>query len=219
MKFAPVLICTCNRYLHLKELLESLENNTHAEKTDVYISMDFPPSEKYNEGYNQVKEYLEIKSINHNFNKLVIYKQEFNRGPYENFQFLIKEIRKLGYDRFILLEDDNIFARSFWDFTNKGLEIAEKESDIIGTCGYNVLKEVMMQNTAYLRSAFTYGCAFLINKYDELCQKIDLKEFEKLLQSPMQMIRINRWSKKAFDCLVWGLICASNSPFLLKITK
>ena len=46
-EFAPVLIPTLNRYEHFKRCLESLERCTWAEKTDVYVALDFPPSDKF----------------------------------------------------------------------------------------------------------------------------------------------------------------------------
>ncbi len=48
--YAPVLIPTLNRYEHFKRCLESLELCTGADKTDVYVGLDFPPSEKYHKG-------------------------------------------------------------------------------------------------------------------------------------------------------------------------
>ena len=46
-QYAPVLIPTLNRYEHLKQCLESLSKCSLAEHTEVYIALDFPPSEKY----------------------------------------------------------------------------------------------------------------------------------------------------------------------------
>ena len=53
MIFAPVIIPTLNRYEHFRKCLESLEACTGAEKTDVYVALDFPPSEKYVEGWKK----------------------------------------------------------------------------------------------------------------------------------------------------------------------
>ena len=45
--YAPVIIVTLNRYEHFKRCLDSLEKCTGANKTDVYVGLDYPPSEKY----------------------------------------------------------------------------------------------------------------------------------------------------------------------------
>lgn len=42
-QYAPVVIPTLNRYDHFKACLESLEKC----KTDVYVVLDFSPSEEY----------------------------------------------------------------------------------------------------------------------------------------------------------------------------
>ena len=47
MNFAPIIIPTLNRCDHLKACLESLNNNHNAENTEVFVSVDYPPSEKY----------------------------------------------------------------------------------------------------------------------------------------------------------------------------
>lgn len=52
--YAPVIIPTLNRIEHLKRCIESLEKNTGADKTEVFVSLDFPPSDKYLQGYECV---------------------------------------------------------------------------------------------------------------------------------------------------------------------
>ena len=57
-QYAPVVIPTLNRYKHFKACLESLEKCKYADKTNVYVSLDFPPSDKYKEGWLKISEYL-----------------------------------------------------------------------------------------------------------------------------------------------------------------
>ena len=66
---APILIPTLNRYTHFIRLVESLKRNTWAKYTDVFVGLDYPPSEKYVEGYKCICEYLkgdfsQFKSFN-----------------------------------------------------------------------------------------------------------------------------------------------------------
>ena len=58
MIYAPVVIPTLNRYEHLRQCLESLSNCTLAEETEVYVALDYPPLEKYVEGWQKTREYL-----------------------------------------------------------------------------------------------------------------------------------------------------------------
>ena len=53
MKYAPVIIPTMNRYNHFYACLESLERCTGSEHTDVYVALDYPPSEKYVDGWKE----------------------------------------------------------------------------------------------------------------------------------------------------------------------
>lgn len=46
----PICIPTCNRYEHLKRCVESLSKCTLASETDLIISVDYPPSDKYVDG-------------------------------------------------------------------------------------------------------------------------------------------------------------------------
>jgi glycosyltransferase involved in cell wall biosynthesis len=46
-QYAPVVIPTLNRYDHFKACLESLEKCRGVDKTDVYVVLDFSPSEEY----------------------------------------------------------------------------------------------------------------------------------------------------------------------------
>ena len=55
--YAPVIILTLNRFEKFKKCLESLEACTGADKTDVYVSLDYPPSEKYVEGWKKIDSY------------------------------------------------------------------------------------------------------------------------------------------------------------------
>ena len=58
MIYAPVAVWTLNRYEHLRCCIDSLKKNKYAIDTEVYISLDFPPSEGYQEGYDKVRAYL-----------------------------------------------------------------------------------------------------------------------------------------------------------------
>ena len=60
-QYAPVWIPTLNRFEHFKRCLESLERCTGADKTDVYVGLDYPPSDKYVEGWKKIDAYLAEK--------------------------------------------------------------------------------------------------------------------------------------------------------------
>ena len=76
MNLAPVIIPTLNRYSHFKQCLDSLELCTLADKTIVYVALDFPPSEKYIDGWRKIDNYLRDKKSHNNFRKLIVYEGE-----------------------------------------------------------------------------------------------------------------------------------------------
>ena len=87
-RYAPIIVVTLNRNEHLKRCIHSLAMNTGAENTDIYISVDFPPAEKYIDGYRRVKEYLSSTTDLKKFKNAYIFYQEKNLGPGKNIRFL-----------------------------------------------------------------------------------------------------------------------------------
>ena len=55
MIYYPIIIPTLNRYEHFKRCVESLAKNIHSDKTERVIGFDFPPSNKYFDGYEKMK--------------------------------------------------------------------------------------------------------------------------------------------------------------------
>ena len=117
MTYYPVIIPTLNRYEHFKRCVESLARNTHADKTELVIGLDYPPSKKYEKGYKQIKEYL--PSIN-GFKKITIFGRRENYGVHRNF-IALQNYAFEHYDAVISTEDDNEFSPCFLDYMNKAL--------------------------------------------------------------------------------------------------
>lgn len=128
MQYAPIVVPTLNRDIHLKRCIKSLQNNSFAKYTDIYIAVDCPPSEKYVNGYNKVIDYLENGILG--FKSVNIIHRDKNFGPIKNLTMLVDEVLK-KYDRVIILEDDNELAPSFLEFCDKGLEQFENDQSII----------------------------------------------------------------------------------------
>lgn len=132
MNYYPVVIPTLNRYKHFRECVKSLSQNTHAEKTELIIGLDYPPSEKYKEGWLKIKEF--IPTIN-GFYKITVFERDKNFGAVKNTAELTK-YALTKYDAYIVTEDDNIFSPCFLDFINKGLEKYKDDERIMAVSGY-----------------------------------------------------------------------------------
>lgn len=118
MTFYPVIIPTLSRYTHLRRCVESLARNTYASQTELIIGLDYPPSEKYVEGYQQVRAYLPTIT---GFKKVTIFERTENWGAVRNYTDLINYVCNT-YDAFIATEDDNEFSPCFLDYMNLMLQ-------------------------------------------------------------------------------------------------
>ena len=157
--FAPVLIYTLNRHVHFKRCVESLALCTGADKTDLFIGFDYPANETHWEGYKIIKAYLpNIKG----FKTVNIVIRDKNFGAEANSKIMLVHIFE-QYNRIIISEDDNVFAPSFLNFVNKGLDAYRDRKDIFSVSGYNspFPMPIWYKNDAYLRTGFAgwgVGC-------------------------------------------------------------
>ncbi len=110
-----------------------LTKNRYSEKTDLYISVDYPPDQKYYNGYEDVKNY--VKTIT-GFKTVNIYIQDHNLGVVGNWR-LLKDIVFSRYESYIASEDDNEFSPNFLDYINKGLELFKDDENISAICSSN----------------------------------------------------------------------------------
>jgi len=219
MIFAPVIIPTLNRKTHLENLLYSLENNPWAKFTEVFISVDYPPSDKYLSGYNEVCAFLDNFENTNNFKSLIVIKQEKNLGPFENSKFLEQIIsEKYGYDRWIYTEDDNVFAPNFLEYIDKGLDLFDKDEDVMAICGFHDLtkdfgkKFNLKDNVVKQLCHVPYGYGILKKNND-----IFYKEKEEVLlghkyDNIFNIFRLFRTNKLLFTVYVRNILCGNKVP-------
>lgn len=156
--FAPVIIPTLNRYSHLKRLVESLRRCTYADRTELIIGLDYPPSETYFDGYQKIKEYL--PSIR-GFKKVTVLTTDVNLGANNNGDRLVDYAKEQGYNAMIFSEDDNEFSPCFLDYMNLMLNHYKDDSRVVTVSGY-IPKEFSNPNTqgvlfSYETNAWGFG--------------------------------------------------------------
>jgi hypothetical protein len=185
MTIAPILIITLNRYEHFKRCVESLAGCTHANKTELFIALDYPSKESHWSGYRKILYYLHQIT---GFKKIHRLKRCTNYGAFKNDI----EARKIIYERFdrvILTEDDNEFSPNFLDYINKGLHKFENDHRVLAICGYNYPLEMprnYKSNYYFYKAQNSWGYA--------TWKKRDLKLFytnkfvNKLIKSPRFVI-------------------------------
>lgn len=161
--FAPVLIPTLNRYEHLKRCVESLAKCAYADKTELIIGVDYPPCEKYIDGWKKICDY--VPTID-GFKKVTVFYREKNYGPRPNNE----ELKKYAYEHYdciIGTEDDNEFSPNFLVYMNKMLERFRGDERIYCVCGYNqnVTIPYFYKNKFYItRRYIAWGIGFWKNK-------------------------------------------------------
>lgn len=172
-KYAPVIIATLNRSEHFIRLVESLKRNTWAHYTDVYIGLDYPPSEKYVEGYNKIRQYLSGDFSE--FASFEVIRRTVNYGSLKNFADLRTYVLE-RYDRFIRTDDDAEFSPNFLEYMNKCLDMYEFDEDVVAVCGYTYpLQWNVGDNATIFKESFIcpmWGTGFWRDKYTKAVQYI-----------------------------------------------
>lgn len=107
----PVIITTLNRYEHFARCVESLEKCAGSDRIALYVSVDYPPSEKYEDGHKKICEYLKTRNWDC-FESANIFYQEKNLGPVGNPVFLQTEVKK-RFSYYAQLEDDNEVSTNY----------------------------------------------------------------------------------------------------------
>lgn len=188
------MIPTLNRYEHLKKCIQSLQKNSLAAQTELFISLDFPPAEKYKEGYDQVKEYLQSGITG--FKEVNIYYQESNLGPGKNSSFLQNEIFK-RYDKYIYTEDDNIFSPNYLEYMNQCLEKFKNDETIYAIGGYSYPILWADDRNVLIRQPFNfpawgYGTWKKEYENEKLFSRTDVIKYLKNLRNAIALYRDHR---------------------------
>lgn len=170
MVYAPIYIPTLCRSGHFQKCIESLKANTWAKYTDVYIALDYPPSEKYRDGYEKICQYLDESDFSC-FKSFNIVKREKNYGAGLNSKKM-REFICGKYDRWIYAEDDIVFSPIFLEYMDKALEKYEADKSVIGVNGYSYPLPYKMHNkdANIFKQKFTFsmwGAGFWRDKYNK----------------------------------------------------
>lgn len=187
---APVCIPTLNRYDHFKRCLESLESCTLAEMTDVYVGLDYPPSEKYVEGWERIDAYLVEKEKNNRFRNFYVRRRDHNcgvGGNTSNAALLRNEVEAVN-DYYIFSEDDNEFSPNFLVYMNQALEKYKDDSRIMAICGYNYPVDMSgYPNNIYASHEYS---AWGIGRWTAKEQLFSREDIKSLLHSPRAVLKL-----------------------------
>lgn len=185
MIYVPILIPTLCRAEHFIRCVESLKNNSWAKYTDVFIGLDYPPTEKYLDGYYIIKEYLSGDFSC--FNSFQVIEHSQNVGSAGNMLSLRKSVEKYPY--FIRTDDDAEFSPNFLEYMNKVLWHYLNDSTVLGVTGYCYpINWNVKEGSNTFRMNFLcpmWGTAFYTDRFNSvrntLCDSYYEKNFDRLL--------------------------------------
>ena len=197
MIYAPIIIPTLCRSKHFIRLMESLKKNTWACYTDVYVGLDFPPSEKYEKGWREICEYLERGEFSV-FKKFTVFKRDCNYGASKN-SLALTQFVKNRYDRWIRTDDDCEFSPNFLEYMDKCLSEYEKDERVFAVTGYSYPIKWTVKNeaTCFLQNfnVAMWGAGFWKDKHQR-AQKFICDR--KLLKAVKNCVR-NRLYEEMID--------------------
>lgn len=202
MKYAPFVVPTLCRSEHFIKLMESLKKNSWACYTDVIVSVDFPPSEKYRKGWQEICDYLDNGDFSV-FNKLIVIKQPKNIGAGANGLFLQRYIEQHQYGKWIRSDDDCVFSPCFLEYMNKCLDAYEDDPDVVGVTGYSYpIQWSSSEGATCFKQQFnvaTWGLGRWVKKCDLF---EDYVRSGKMLDDAQMVIRTGRHKKMLSRCYV-----------------
>lgn len=182
--YAPVIIPTLSRYEHFKRCFESLERCTLSSETEVFVGLDYPPTDKYVEGWKMIDKYLLDKERSHKFKHLIVFRRDKNCGvghEFSNTSLLLNYIRE-HYENYIFTEDDNEFSPCFLEYMNWGLSNYKNDDSIYAICGFSRMVLPFMSNNVYKINtkfvAWGYGSwADRLDRFISMRNRSALKKF------------------------------------------
>lgn len=202
MIYAPIYIPTLCRYEHFKQCIESLALCEGAGETEVYVALDFPAKEAHKEGYKKIKAYLEAAG-NMTFKKLHVHCRDHNYGlGLHGNSATMREYITERYDRFIISEDDNVFAPNFLVYMNTCFEKYKEVPEVIAICGYSYPVDWDVSEGATVLkqqiNVSTWGVGFWTDKYNRLSKDLS----DGILKASFNEVLKNKAYRKMIDaCL------------------
>ncbi len=200
--FAPVLIITLNRDEHFINCVNSLSTCLHADKTDLYIALDYPLKDIHWEGYNKILEYL--PTIN-GFNSVNVIKRDRNYGIEKNYFDAVDYVFE-KHDSLIFSEDDNLFSNDFLNFMSLSLDIYKDRSDIFSVSGYNYpIDTTSIESEVYLWAGHSaWGVGFWKEKWYKINwnKEFVLSQVANFIKDYPSVIRFNKIANHYLPAMV-----------------
>lgn len=201
MKYAPFVVPTLCRSEHFIRMMESLKRNSWACYTDVIVSVDYPPAEKYRKGWQEICDYLDQGDFSV-FKQLVVIKQTKNLGVGGNTNFLYNYVVQ-KYDRWIRCDDDCEFSPNFLEYMDKCLDRFEDDENVVAVTGYAYpIDWSVSEGATCMKQQFnvaSWGLGRWVKKHELVAKYIRSGQ---MLEDADMVIRSGRYKKMSNRCYV-----------------
>lgn len=213
MVYAPIGIATLNRHKHLQELIHSLQINSWAKYTELYISLDYPPSDYYREGYLQIKELLS-KGIE-GFKAVHIFEQKENLGSSKNEYFIICEMFK-HFERSIVTEDDNVFSPNFIEYMDRCLDQFKDDQSVARIAGYLLPGKWNMHGSNIMKMplGWCWGVGIWKDRWIQSHIEINNNFLDYICKHPHLLWKLQRKDAVAFYWIVHNYLIEPHSALV-----
>tara|TARA_A100001015_G_scaffold226508_1_gene255801 strand:- start:6554 stop:7474 length:921 start_codon:yes stop_codon:yes gene_type:complete len=129
---SPIVLFCYNRLSHLQEVINSIQKNSLAEESELYIFSDSFKHEEEKDTVLAVRKYL--KTIT-GFKSIHIIEAQSNKGLAQSIISGVSEIVN-KYGKVIVLEDDCVVSPYFLDYMNTALDKYQNDDTVMHINGY-----------------------------------------------------------------------------------
>lgn len=163
MKLAPIALFVYSRLDHTCEAIVSLQKNSLAKESDLFVFSDGAKSPEVVIKVKAVREF--VKNIS-GFRSLTIIEREPNLGLAKS---IIDGVTRLSneYGKVIVLEDDLVTSPYFLTYMNDALDNYENDERVISIHGYIYPVAENLPETFFLRGADCWGWATWKRGWDQ----------------------------------------------------
>ena len=158
MKTAPILLFAYSRLDHLQRCVYSLQKNTLAPDSELFVFSDGAKGNGDEANVSAVREYLVSLKSKEGFKHITVVEREKNWGLANNIIDAVTRLVK-EYNRVIVVEDDLVLAPYFLQFMNDALETYKDEPRVghIQACDY--INSPEMSLTFFIKWTGSWGWA------------------------------------------------------------
>jgi hypothetical protein len=198
LALAPIVLFVYNRPLHTQKTIQSLQRNSLASESELFIYADAPKTAADAGAVDKVHEIIDAVE---GFKRVTVHKKSSNTGLAKSIIAGVTEIID-EYGRAIVMEDDLVSSRWFLKFMNDALDRYENEASIFSVCGFTIPIRIpgSYQYDSYLSyRAHSWGWGTWKDRW----QKADwnVSGYARLKESESDIARFNRGGTDMFNML------------------